>query len=63
MSQEPTEFIPKSEKDIVNAYTQGSFTTIPSEKVVFLRRFFPWQLFRFLMINIRMTIMILKSHK
>ncbi|EHQ04755.1 MAG: hypothetical protein F9K24_20925 [Leptonema illini] len=60
---EPTEFIPKSEKDIVNAYTQGSFTTIPSEKVVFLRRFFPWQLFRFLMINIRMTIMILKSHK
>ncbi len=63
MEQEPVEFVAKSESEIVSAYTQGSFTTIPSAKVVFLRRCFLWQLIRFIMINIRMTIMILKSHK
>lgn len=60
---EPTEFIPKSEKDIVGAYTQGSYTAIPSKMVRFMRQCPLWQLIRFIIINIRMTFMILKSHK
>jgi hypothetical protein len=63
MSKEPAEFIPKPEKEIVNAYTPGSFTTVPTAKVRFFRQCILWQLIRFLMINLRMTIMILKSHK
>lgn len=52
----------KSEAGIVHAYTQGSFTTLPSKRVRFFRRFLPWQIIRFVFINIRMAIMIFKSH-
>jgi hypothetical protein len=34
----------------------------PSSTKIWLRTFFPWQLLRFLFINIRMSFMILKSH-
>jgi hypothetical protein len=34
----------------------------PTKMTLFLRSFLPWQLYRFLVINIKMTIMILKSH-
>jgi len=35
----------------------------PTRWVLFWRRFFPYQLFRFVLINLRMTAMILKSHR
>jgi len=34
----------------------------PTIVTLYLRHFFPWQAFRFVLINIRMTFMILKSH-
>lgn len=34
----------------------------PSKFTLFMRTFFVWQFYRFVMINIRMTFMILKSH-
>lgn len=34
----------------------------PTKGTLFWRTFVPWQLVRFLLINLRMTAMILKSH-
>ena len=34
----------------------------PTAVTLYLRHFFPWQVLRFILINIRMTFMILKSH-
>jgi hypothetical protein len=34
----------------------------PTRWVLFWRRFFPYQLFRFVLINLRMFVMIYKSH-
>lgn len=34
----------------------------PTKVTLFLRSFLPWQLIRFMIINLRMTIMITKSH-
>lgn len=48
--------------EVTEAYHQGSFTTTPSKRVRFFRYFFPWQFVRFIIVNIRMTLMILKSH-
>lgn len=61
--QQETEVIALSEAHIVDAYTQGSFTMIPSKHVVFFRRFLPWQIVRFILVNIKMSVMIVKSHK
>jgi hypothetical protein len=47
----------------VNPYTQQSETMLPMGRVKFLRTFIPWQLFRFVVVNIKMTLLILKSHK
>ncbi|OYZ18064.1 MAG: hypothetical protein B7Y39_14275 [Bdellovibrio sp. 28-41-41] len=34
----------------------------PSKLTLFMRSFLPWQFVRFLVINLRMTVMIKKSH-
>ncbi len=34
----------------------------PTRRMLFWRTFVPWQLVRFLIINLRITVMILKSH-
>lgn len=34
----------------------------PTRTTLFWRTFVPWQLLRFLLINLKMTVMILKSH-
>lgn len=34
----------------------------PTRLTLYLRRCLPWQLWRFIVINLRMTVMILKSH-
>jgi hypothetical protein len=34
----------------------------PTKTTLFFRSFLPWQLIRFLVINLKMTVMILKSH-
>jgi hypothetical protein len=34
----------------------------PTKLTLYMRSSLPWQLFRFIIVNIRMTVMILKSH-
>jgi len=46
----------------VEPYTPQFGTMIPSSFQKFLRTCVVWQLFRFVMINIKMTSLILKSH-
>lgn len=46
--------------DIKSAKTHNAAK--PTRMTLFLRSFLPWQLIRFIIINIRMTFMILKSH-
>jgi len=46
----------------IKPYEQNSYTPIPSDFTVFMRTCFIWQLIQFVVINIKMTILILKSH-
>lgn len=50
------------EKDLRRPYEEGSFAMVPTGLTRFLRTFIPWQLLRFVAINIRMVRMIGKSH-
>ena len=34
----------------------------PGRAKLFLRNFLPWQIYRFVVINVKMTFMIVKSH-
>lgn len=43
-------------------YSQSHYAARPTARTLFFRTFFPWQLFRFVVVNLRMTVMILKSH-
>jgi hypothetical protein len=43
-------------------YEQAFFASKPLGVTKFLRTFFFWQLIKFVIINIKMTLMILKSH-
>ncbi len=46
----------------IKPYSAQFGTMVPMGKQKFLRTCIIWQLFRFVAINIRMTILILKSH-
>ena len=41
---------------------KSSFTPVPTPMTLFMRRFPLWQLFRFIVINIKMMKMIRKCH-
>jgi hypothetical protein len=43
-------------------YGQQHYASKPTKTTLFFRTFLPWQLFRLLVVNLRMTMMILKSH-
>jgi hypothetical protein len=43
-------------------YGQAHYAAKPTPRTLFFRTFFLWQLLRFVVINLRMTVMILKSH-
>ena len=43
-------------------YSQQHYASKPTRMTLFFRTFVPWQLFRLLVVNLRMTMMILKSH-
>lgn len=43
-------------------YSPQHYTMKPTRFTQLMRVFLPWQLIRFVMINIRMTVMVLKSH-
>lgn len=44
-------------------YTEGSFVAVATPRTRALRTFLPWQLFRFVKINLKMLQMIAKSHE
>ncbi len=44
------------------SYEQEYFSPKPTKFTKFLRRFFIWQIIRFIVINVKMTAMLLKSH-
>ena len=46
----------------IKPYSQNDFTPIPSAFTKFRRNCVIWQFFRFIVINIKMTVLILKSH-
>lgn len=49
---------------VEKAHTKQSFfATKPTRGTVFLRTFLPWQMWRFLRINIKMMTIIARSHK
>ena len=43
-------------------YEQGYYPPKAGKFTKFMRRFIPWQIIRFIVINIKMTMLILKSH-
>jgi hypothetical protein len=43
-------------------YSPSHYAARPTRRTLFFRTFLPWQLLRFLVVNLRMTVMILKSH-
>jgi hypothetical protein len=43
-------------------YGQAHYASRPTPRTLFFRTFFPWQVLRFVFVNLRMTVMILKSH-
>jgi hypothetical protein len=46
----------------IEQYTQNDFTPVPSKFTVFRRTCVLWQLIQFAVINVKMTVLILKSH-
>lgn len=60
---EPVELILLGKEELNSSYKPGDFAAVPNAKTKFFRTFLPWQLVRFLWINVRMMIMIFKSHR
>lgn len=48
--------------ETIQPYDTDYFASQPTAFTKFMRTFLPWQIFRFIVLNIRMTIMLLKSH-
>lgn len=46
----------------ITPYSQNDFTPIPTGFTLFKRTCVVWQFIKFILINIRMTLLILKSH-
>jgi len=46
----------------IKQYEQNDYTPVPGRLTLFLRKCLVWQIIQFVWINIKMTILILKSH-
>jgi len=46
----------------ITPYSPEANTAIPLKGVRFLRKFLPYQLWRFLVINVKMMVLIMRSH-
>lgn len=42
--------------------TEAFYATLPTRRTVFLRTFLPWQLIRFMVINLKMLRLIRRGH-
>ncbi|MCG6141692.1 hypothetical protein EHR01_06750 [Leptospira mtsangambouensis] len=61
-TNEMVELVLLEKQELHSSYEQGDFTAVPNGKTKFFRTFLPWQMFRFFWINLRMMVMIFKSH-
>ncbi|MBM9548023.1 hypothetical protein JWG40_13405 [Leptospira sp. 201903074] len=61
-TNDSVELILLEKEELNSSYKPGDFAAVPNVKTIFFRTFLPWQLIRFIWINIRMVVMILKSH-
>lgn len=50
-------------KKMIVPYQEGFFTSVPTKTTVYFRTNLIWQFIRFVYINIKMIIMIRKSHQ
>ncbi len=46
----------------IEQYTQNDYTPVPGKFTIFMRTCIVWQFIQFLWINLKMTVLILKSH-
>ncbi len=46
----------------ITPYSQNDFTPVPTKFSVFMRTCIPWQFIRFIIVNIKMLIVVSKSH-
>jgi hypothetical protein len=42
--------------------TEAFYATLPTQRTIFLRTFLPWQLIRFVVINLKMLKLIRRGH-
>ncbi|MEA1875021.1 MAG: hypothetical protein U9N51_11450 [Bacteroidota bacterium] len=52
----------KRDKDIVRGYKDESYPPLPTKRVLFWRRFFPWQVIRFFVLNLKIMRIIVGGH-
>lgn len=50
-------------KKMIVPYQEGFFASVPTKTTIYFRTNLVWQLIRFIYINIKMLIMIRKSHQ
>ena len=46
----------------IEQYEQSGYTPVPGKCTLFLRNCIIWQIIQFAFINVKMTVLILKSH-
>lgn len=46
----------------IKQYEQNDYTPVPGKFTLFLRKCILWQIIQFVWINIKMTVLIVKSH-
>ncbi len=55
--------MPETDRDPAGPQSEGLFAPQPTPRTKALRTFVPWQIVRFILINIKMFEMISKSHE
>lgn len=43
-------------------YSEASFATVPGKSTKFFRRFIPWQIIRFVVLNLKMMKIVVGGH-
>jgi hypothetical protein len=43
-------------------YSESSFTTVPTRGTTFWRKFIPWQVFRFIVLNLKIMKIVVGGH-
>ena len=59
MTQQVLEYVPPKQARMADAF----YATKPTRATIFWRTFLPWQLVRFAWINLKMLVIIFRSHR